>query len=69
MITNWKMAVNLMMREALMMKVKNPGEGDLLWRQIMTGKLDKDAKYTGTEKYRFLTPRQKKLAETLIEMY
>ena len=65
MITNEKMALNLMMRETLGMKVKEPGMGEEMFRAIMASRMNGNAKYTGPEKYRFLTPRQKKRAIAL----
>ena len=68
MITNEKMAVNLIKREALGMKVKEPGEGYCMWQKIMTGRMDGDAKYEGPEKYRYLTPWQRELASKINEV-
>ncbi|MBE6637029.1 MAG: hypothetical protein E7618_04425 [Ruminococcaceae bacterium] len=69
MITNWKMMQNLSEREALCMKVKEPGIGYRMYREIVTKKLDPNAKYKGPEKYRILMPWQRKLATEILAVY
>lgn len=65
MITNEKMAINLIFRETLGMKVKERGAGEQMWQKIMTGRMDGNAKYVGPEKYRILMPWQAKLASEM----